>query len=1047
MRIAFVIRDCKRGVIYIGVSIIKVITRLLMFLIILPCFLFVTPPNFCYTIEDNPEMVWKFPLRSYLAVGFLTALPDVNFDDKDDVVISSKSRVYVIDGVTGGKIWSADDCGNYYKDSVAWLPDVTGDGKPEILTEGDLGVVLLDGAYGELLWNYSEAGGNLLAMPDISGDGISDVFVSGTKGFMINGINGKLIWTCEDHFWSTVSLNFVNDANGDGTPDVLVGDLTYLYCIDGRSGKRIWRRTEANLYGLFPDPEAVVKDIEVIPDISGNNYLEVIAIHQRYHIITCYDSNNGATIWYRSLLAYPFGVETVSDITGDDVPEIVIACVDVEKDETKLFVLNGKNGNEIWNLTLPMKPCLRADTLEICSGIYNTETILIGGAGNFYAVEVESKKILWTFPFNDDEIVISVSHIGDISGDEIEDIIIGLSNETVYCLSGKGKSSIPSNVHVQSSPIIGIPIEFYGDYTGQKLTNFTIGAESTTFTVTLCAPLTHQDYIFSHWIVDGSILHEENEITLTVNKDRTAVAVYVEHLGRAKPYFMAGIYLISDSSLGTVPVYTRYVSEPGFYLALPENQQVKLRYFGHLDAQIGEPLPDKEIMLQLGKNIISSCRTRKSYQEIGGMKCNFDGIISLSLSSGVYVLEFKFEGDETYSQVTQEYFIVVYKSSGFNITRDAYKFSNWDFNFVEYLSLITELLNRGIVDKALYYPILCLYPIFSGRGHCFGMAASSSAFYMNPSLKPKQKDTYEFDKNEVYLEVNWYQLQQVRWLFHESDITTSIETVKSLIHSGEPVVMGFRFCDELPPKGHAVTIIGYCDNEDETYLVIYDNNAPNITTLCKVKEGKMIWELNYITSASYIPPNKLQPLVKSNRLYEAIKEIFNKYSGFLWHSPVDVRITSQSGKELIVEEDNVVRNDFTESYIYLDDQAKIILLPSNDTYFVEASATASGKVTMIYTATIKNDISTYKFENITVNAEDKLYFNTTQPDICLFDLNGDGTIDKQIPTEIIPEGPAWFESVMSIIVGVVIPVSVIAIIISGIFYIKRRKKLITSKKT
>ncbi|RLI41422.1 hypothetical protein DRO69_11580, partial [Candidatus Bathyarchaeota archaeon] len=881
--------------------------------------------------ETDPLVkIWNYTANDIIVS--VCSVSDITNDGLPEVVAGSQSTsdstVYMIDGATGEKLWHYNKWESFWEvlREVKCIPDVTDDNVSDILVACLGGVYILDGLCGKRVWWYTDLGGWVSTdfVPDVTGDGKPEIITGSTfEVHLLDIVNDKILWHFYDSSMDDTLVTYVPDVTGDNIPDVAVGsDNNMTYLLSGSDGKSMWKfKADGRIQSITYRPGTLGDEIPniLVGSAKGTVYL--------------INGRNGDEIWHYKAgdsITRRDGIVCIPDVTSDGKTEVVVGSHDY-----CVYLLDGTSGELVWFFKTQNKVESVAYSYDIDGD--KTVYIIVGSKDKkVYMLSAANRSVLWKF--QTDGYVYSVSNISDVSGDGHPDVIAGSSDHRIYCLSGYSLRSPAIVIKIESNPIKGVPIEYRGDFVGTETTDFSIGPEASPFMLTLTAPLTYEDYSFNHWIVDGSILHEGNEITLTVDRDRTAVAVYVEHPGRAKPYFMAGVYLISDSSLGTVPVYTRYVSEPSFYLALPENQQVKLRYFGHLDAQIGEPLPDKKIILQLDKNIISSCRTRKSYQEIGGMKCNFDGIISLSLSSGVYVLEFKFEGDETYSQVTQEYFIVVYKSSGFNITRDAYKFSNWGFNFVEYLSLITELLNGGIVDTALYYPILCLYPIFSGMGHCFGMAASSSAFYMNPSLKPKQMDTYEFDKNDVYLEVNWYQLQQVRWLFHESDITTSIETVKSLINSGEPVIMGFRFCDELPPKGHAVAIIGYCHNKDGTYFVIYDNNAPNTTTLCKVKEGKMIWELNYITSASFIPPNKLQPLVKSNRLNEAIKEIFNKYSGFLWHSPVDVRITSQSGKELIVEEDNVVRNDFTESYIYLDDQVKIILLPSNDTYFVEASA-------------------------------------------------------------------------------------------------------------
>jgi parallel beta-helix repeat protein len=84
-------------------------------------------------------------------------------------------------------------------------------------------------------------------------------------------------------------------------------------------------------------------------------------------------------------------------------------------------------------------------------------------------------------------------------------------------------------LHVKSYPITGIQISYSGDFSGTGMTNFDIGPKNSSFTVTLTTPLTHQDYTFDHWELDG--VDYGNSATLTVKiddqkRERTVVAVY-----------------------------------------------------------------------------------------------------------------------------------------------------------------------------------------------------------------------------------------------------------------------------------------------------------------------------------------------------------------------------------------------------------------------------------------------------------------------------------------------------------------------------------------
>jgi hypothetical protein len=65
------------------------------------------------------------------------------------------------------------------------------------------------------------------------------------------------------------------------------------------------------------------------------------------------------------------------------------------------------------------------------------------------------------------------------------------------------------------------------------MTNFDIGPENSPFTVTLTAPLTHRDYTFDHWQLDG--INAGKDLTITIklddqNKERTVVAFYSQNI-------------------------------------------------------------------------------------------------------------------------------------------------------------------------------------------------------------------------------------------------------------------------------------------------------------------------------------------------------------------------------------------------------------------------------------------------------------------------------------------------------------------------------------
>jgi hypothetical protein len=200
-----------------------------------------------------------YPSGGYNDVSL--AVADLNGDDKQDLLVANLcvARAACDSGAVGVLLGNGDGTfrppvtygsGGYYAQSVA-VADVNGDGNPDLLVANQCltsGTCAGDGAVGVLLGNgdgafrtavsYGSGGENAysVAVADVNGDGKPDLLVANwcvSNGNCANGTVGVLLGNGDGTFRTVVVYGSggqyavsvaVADVNGDGRPDLLVGN-------------------------------------------------------------------------------------------------------------------------------------------------------------------------------------------------------------------------------------------------------------------------------------------------------------------------------------------------------------------------------------------------------------------------------------------------------------------------------------------------------------------------------------------------------------------------------------------------------------------------------------------------------------------------------------------------------------------------------------------------------------------------------------------------------------------------------------------------------
>ncbi len=366
------------------------------------------------------------------------SIPDMNGDNINDVVIGSEDGKFrCFNGNSHGiadLMWVNDNNGSlYHQKALQSIKDIDDDGYDDIIVGtawGDRSVIAISGKTGENIWKFDThiygQGGWIYQVNvkyDYNGDGMKDVLASsgddsdGTgpkRVHCLNGINGDVIWEYQSE-GPVFSVIGVEDFNGDGQPDVLAGTTNAnetkgkAVALDGANGSLQWSF-----------------------------------------------SVNGTSIW---------ALEQISDINNDGVNDVAVGDFGMTNGGY-VFYIDSRTGSEISSGHISNASlALRFETLDDVNG--DGKKDLLPGHSGSEAVVMNgvSAQNVWQYPVATDDKAWNARRIQDISGDGINDVIIG-SLYTVnecYFLNGKDGSELSTVSYSQPIDGLGVIEDIVGD--------------------------------------------------------------------------------------------------------------------------------------------------------------------------------------------------------------------------------------------------------------------------------------------------------------------------------------------------------------------------------------------------------------------------------------------------------------------------------------------------------------------------------------------------------------------------------------------------------
>ncbi|MCK5261267.1 MAG: PQQ-binding-like beta-propeller repeat protein [Thermoplasmatales archaeon] len=332
--------------------------------------------------------------------------------------------------------------------AIASIEDINGDGIGDVIvcSEDDYVRCFSGGAIGTgvVLWEHEIYAGDIYSqkgldiIEDVDGDGVEDVVVGATGGARlircISGDDGTTIWTHDTHEYGNggwvYQVDCSYDYNGDGVTDVLAtcGDDSSdtgpkrVYCLDGEDGISIWERP-------LGGPGFSVIGVE---DFTGDGQPDVLAGCSNEGETIGYgkgiNGDTGAQVWSKTTSGSSvWALEQIDDITGDGIKDVIIGDFG-----GNIYGLDATTGNQEYSNSLGSAIISRFAKLNDVNGDGHPDLVPEHSTVHVtQAIDGYTGNFIWSHPVADQPW--RTARIADISGDGIDDVLVGTMYNNNYC--------------------------------------------------------------------------------------------------------------------------------------------------------------------------------------------------------------------------------------------------------------------------------------------------------------------------------------------------------------------------------------------------------------------------------------------------------------------------------------------------------------------------------------------------------------------------------------------------------------------------------------
>ncbi|MBU1319238.1 MAG: choice-of-anchor D domain-containing protein [candidate division Zixibacteria bacterium] len=411
------------------------------------------------------------------AVGGFSASLTVSSNDPDENPqgVSIQGEGIDIPYPYGAGLWEFTITTDNYDNSVkaiAPIEDINDDGVPDVIicSEDDY-IRCFNGnahAHGDVLWEhyiysgsvYSQVG--LAIMDDIDMDGFDDVVVGSAWGGKLiralSGLTGEEIWTHYTNEYGggawVYQVDCSYDYNGDDIRDVLAstgddGDNTgprRVYCLDALTGVSIWECPTNgpgfSVIGVEDFTGDGQPDVVAGASVNSETEARVYGINGETGGIEWTFSPTGSSVW---------ALGQVDDFTGDGKKDIVAG--DFSFTTGNLYGLDAADGSQEW-IEPSVGSVIRIEIIADANADGHPDVIPAHTSPTAKVVDGQTGEVIWSHPIADKPWCLDVCP--DISGDGIEDLMVGTLYSSNYCYFLNGKDGSELEAVYVGSPVDGL---------------------------------------------------------------------------------------------------------------------------------------------------------------------------------------------------------------------------------------------------------------------------------------------------------------------------------------------------------------------------------------------------------------------------------------------------------------------------------------------------------------------------------------------------------------------------------------------------------------